>query len=92
VKVEPNGIDDDGADIKLIFDTHTVELDFDLPDAAHLVVDGVEWTGARWDGDGPSGHHREGRITFEPAGPARGEAVLTIDELPEPVEVSWDLP
>jgi hypothetical protein len=91
VKIEPNRIDDDGADIKITLDTHTVELDADLPDAARLVVDDVEWTAVAWEGDGPEGHHREGRVTFEPTGPARGKAVLTLDELPEPVEVSWDL-
>jgi hypothetical protein len=91
VEIDPVTIDDDGASFEITFDTHTVELDTDVARESTLEVDGETWSGASWKGDPPSGHHREGTLTFEPAGAATGTARLVIGGLDEPVEASWDL-
>ena len=44
----------------------------------------------RWGATG--GHHREGTLTFSAAGPANGDAVLTIEGLDEPATARWALP
>lgn len=48
---------------KVVFDTHTQELDDDLRKTAVLVVDGVELHPASWSAPG-GGHHREGVLSF----------------------------
>lgn len=90
VKIEPAKVDDSGATFAITLDTHSVELSVDLT-LATLDVDGTAWAVAGWSGDEPGGHHREGELRFEPAGPATGTLTLTIPELPEPVEVTWNL-
>ena len=90
IEIQPSQLDDQGAEFELILDTHSVELAMDLTDAT-LEVAGTVWPVAGWDGDGPSGHHREGELRFEPAGPATGTARLVLAGFAEPVEVSWDL-
>jgi hypothetical protein len=85
-------LDDTGAAVGLMLDTHTVDLDVDLPAAAHLVVDGVAWPTRGWDGDDAGGHHRAGTLRFDPAAaPTGGEVRLHLDGLPAPVTFSWDL-
>lgn len=91
VKIEPLRIDGTGAEFKLTFDTHSVELDFDVARNASLTVAGTSWGGPVWSGDGPSGHHREGRVRFDAAGPATGSAVLALAGLPAPVTATWSL-
>lgn len=55
----------DGATvIRVVFDTHSVDLDFDPVEIAVLDVDGREVRATSWDGPGPGGHHREGDLTF----------------------------
>lgn len=91
VKIEPLRIDAAGAEFKVVFDTHSVDLDFDVARIATLTVAGAPWTGATWSGDGPSGHHREGTVRFAAAGPAQGSAVLSLGGLPGPVTATWTL-
>ena len=45
--------------------THSVDLSEDLSSVSKLIVDGLEATPIRWDGDPPGGHHREGTLLFE---------------------------
>jgi hypothetical protein len=90
IEIEPRQLDDQGAAFELVLDTHSVELDVDLTDAT-LEVAGTAWRVAGWDGDDPSGHHREGELRFEPGGPATGTARLVLAGFAEPVEVTWDL-
>lgn len=92
VTITPTRVDDTGASFAVVFDTHSVDLDLDVADAAALTVDGQAWTDPAWDGDGPGGHHREGTLTFSAAGPANGDAVLTIEGLDEPAAAQWALP
>lgn len=92
VSITPTRVDETGASFAVVFDTHSVELDLDVADAVALTVDGQAWTDPAWDGAGPGGHHREGTLTFTAAGPANGDAVLTIEGLDEPVTAHWALP
>jgi hypothetical protein len=91
VKIDPVAIDDDGASFEITLDTHSVALDMDVAESASLLVGGKPWTGTRWQGDGPGGHHREGTLTFETGGPADGTARLELEGFPEPVRATWDL-
>mgnify|MGYP000445096937 CR=1 FL=1 len=91
VKIDPVRIDATGAEFKVAFDTHSVDLDLDVARNAILTVAGAPWTAATWSGDGPSGHHREGTVRFAPAGPAQGTAVLNLGGLPGPVTATWTL-
>lgn len=50
---------------RLEFNTHSVELDFDVAKVTSLVTDRGPLSGeASWDGSPPGGHHREGILTF----------------------------
>ena len=91
VKVDPHHIDNAGAEFKVSFDTHSVDLGFDIPRAARLTVNGNSWAVGAWSGDGPGGHHRAGTLRFTSAGPATGEATLQISGLPKPVTAEWTL-
>lgn len=91
VKIEPVRIDAAGAEFKVAFDTHSVDLNFDVARNATLTVADTPWTGASWSGDGPSGHHRAGTVRFAAAGPAQGAAVLNLGGLPGPVTATWTL-
>jgi hypothetical protein len=90
IDIEPRQLDDTGAVFAVTLDTHSTELSMDLT-AAALEVAGTPWPVAGWDGDGPSGHHREGELRFEAAGPATGTARLVLAGFSEPVEVRWEL-
>ena len=91
VEIDPKELDGGGAAFIVSFDTHSVDLGFDVVSAASLEVDGTAWTDPAWKGDPAGGHHRSGTLTFRPGGPATGTARLTISGLPEPVVATWDL-
>ena len=80
------------ATVEVVFDTHTEELDLDVARGASLTVAGVPWPTDGWEGDGPSGHHREGDLSFSVGGPVEGDAVLTISGLSDPVTFRWPVP
>ena len=84
-------LDTGGAVVRLVFDTHVVELDFDVVTGSALIVDGVAWPASDWQGDGPSGHHREGRLRFTGVSSPAGEAVLTVVVLSEPMTFRWSI-
>lgn len=47
------------------FETHSVELDFDVPEVTLLVDDQKNSFGqAIWEGAPPGGHHRKGTLSF----------------------------
>lgn len=91
VRLEPHHLDASGAEFAVTLDTHSEELDMDLVAGARLIVDDTEWPATAWDGDGPSGHHREGRLRFDAAGSAAGPVEMTLDGFPEPVAAQWTL-
>ena len=89
VAATPERIDATGAVMRLLLDTHTTPLNMDLPGAAHLSVGGRDWPAQTWTGTGPGGHHREGTLTFSPAGPAAGSVQLVVNGLAEPAVLTW---
>lgn len=91
VEVRPRRIAATGAELEVVLDTHDTELDMDLAAGAVLDVGGRTWPVLAWEGDGPSGHHREGRLRFEAAGPAEGEVTLRLAGFDAPVEATWTL-
>lgn len=91
VRLEPHHLDASGAEFAVTLDTHSEELDMDLVAGATLLVNDTEWPATAWDGDGPSGHHREGRLRFDAAGSAAGPVEITLDGFPEPVAAQWAL-
>jgi len=47
------------------FNTHSVELDFDISQIALLTDEaGNSDTSSTWEGSPPGGHHREGKLSF----------------------------
>jgi len=91
VEIGPLSIDDRGAAFEIVMDTHSVELDMDIAKDASLEVGGEDWTDARWKGDGPSGHHREGTLSFDAGGPANGTARLELGGFDASVVAEWVL-
>jgi hypothetical protein len=91
VWVEPIQVTDEGAAFAVEFDTHTVDLGFDVAGLATLEIDGVVWIAGAWDGDPPGGHHRAGTLTFEASGPTTGRMTLRLGGLPEPTVLEWEL-
>lgn len=51
---------------ELEFETHSVDLDFDVSKQSYLVDDkGNSLTDGIWNGSPAGGHHREGTLTFD---------------------------
>lgn len=92
VKVRPVRIDDEGAEFRVVFDTHSVDLGFDVAGNAQLTVGGSAWTDPSWEGAAPGGHHREGTLRFRSGGSATGEVELRLAGLPVPVTATWAIP
>ena len=68
VKVTPRGLAGTDWQFEVVFDTHSQELNDDLPKAAVLVADGgAPSAPTGWEGDAPGGHHRKGVLRFKPA-------------------------
>lgn len=50
---------------QIVFDTHSVTLDFDVAEAAKLRDEkGNTYGRPAWSGDPPGGHHRKGTLSF----------------------------
>lgn len=92
IKVTPIRLDPTGAVFKVVLDNHEVNLTMNLAQGAALTVGATVWQPASWSGDGPSGHHREGTLSFPAGGSATGQVVLTLAGLPGPVQLQWTLP
>ena len=92
VKITPTRLDATGAAFEIAFGPHSVNLDLDIAQQATLTINDEPWPAPTWDEAGPSGHHREGTLTFTAAGPADGDAVLSIAGLDAPVTARWALP
>lgn len=62
---------------QISFETHSVDLDFDVSEIALLVDDqGNTYGLATWNGSPPGGHHRQGTLTFENPLPVIVESVV----------------
>ncbi|CAG0995871.1 hypothetical protein ANAEL_02586 [Anaerolineales bacterium] len=68
VEVTPLNLTDQAAssvDFKIVLDTHSVDLSYDLTTIATLSNDtGEKVQPAKWDGPAGGGHHREGALSF----------------------------
>jgi hypothetical protein len=89
VQVTPDRIDAERAVFGVELDNHEVELTGDYTDGSTLTVAGLAWGEPTWTGDGPSGHHRTGTLTFPAAGEPTGRLVLRLAGLPAPVVLRW---
>lgn len=67
-------------------------LALDMASAARLRVNDNTIDGARWDGQGPGGHHREGALRFSPPIPPGASVELHITGLPVDARGSWTAP
>ncbi len=67
VKVTPQEIRfDEPVQFKIVFDTHSVDLSFDLTAISTLELDnGFVIRPEKWDGAAPGGHHRSGTLIFK---------------------------
>ena len=66
VEIEPVGFSTAGVDFRVVFTTHSVELDFDLVERVSLVsASGEKLKPISWDG-GQGGHHLSGTLKFPP--------------------------
>ena len=67
VKVTPQEIRfDEPVQFKIVFDTHSVDLSFDLTAISTLELDnGFVLRPEKWDGAAPGGHHRSGTLIFK---------------------------
>jgi hypothetical protein len=92
VTMTPLALDDSGAVFDIEFDTHSVELDLDVPASAQLQINGSIAAGASWDGQGPGGHHREGTLRFLTPVPTGADVELRISGLPTTAIGSWTAP
>ncbi|HLD24888.1 MAG TPA: hypothetical protein VJB96_03120 [Patescibacteria group bacterium] len=54
------------ASFDVAFETHSVELDFDVEKVATLTDSRGSSYSAHWDGSPPGGHHRSGTLRFTP--------------------------
>lgn len=92
ITVKPQRLDLSGAAFALTVDNHQIDLDMNLAAAAKLSVGAVSWGPAKWRGDAPGGHHREGTLTFSPGGTTGGQVVLQLAGFRAPVRFEWALP
>lgn len=92
IEITPERLDATSAAFAVVLDNHEIDLTMNLAQGASLTVGARTWGPATWTGDGPSGHHREGTLTFPTGGPVAGQVVLTLAGFPDPVRLQWTLP
>lgn len=80
---------------ELTFDTHSIELDFDIARASTLVDDSDATFGEpAWEGSPPGGHHRKGTLTFpKPLDPTAKSVTLTLRDIADIASrtFSWEV-
>lgn len=65
IDIIPLTLSDDIWEFEVAFNTHSVNLGFDVMEISVLRCNqGQEYTPAAWDGSGPGGHHRSGVLKF----------------------------
>lgn len=69
------------ASFDVIFETHSVDLSFDVNSIATLTdLRGVAYV-PHWEGSPPGGHHRQGTLRFTPDLPRPGTITLTLSDI-----------
>lgn len=94
IKVTPETLSEGRVKFKIIFDTHSVDLDQDLMQIAVLADDqGNTYKPIKWDGAVPGGHHREGVLVFESVNRVTSYVELNIRNIGEVPErlFKWNL-
>lgn len=94
VKVTPRTVQGAAWEFDVVFDTHSQDLKDDLLKNAVLVAaDGTQVSPIDWQGDPPSGHHRQGVLRFNALKPAPSTMVLLISRPgePKPRSFQWKL-
>lgn len=67
---------------QIVFDTHSVDLDFDVSQIAELRDEKGSTYGAPvWSGDPPGGHHRKGTLTFPKSIEKASNVTLTLKDI-----------
>lgn len=92
VEVTPAEPGPDKWKFKIILNTHSVELDYDLAKSAVLVdASGKDYLPTGWEGDPPGGHHRSGVLIFEVPNPKPASVTLEIRQIGgvEKRDFSW---
>ena len=78
--------------LEVAFDTHSVDLSFDVEAFSVLEIDDQVVPIGNWNGTEPGGHHRFGTLEFGRV-PASGEAItFAFTGLPERLTFSWIVP
>ncbi|OGY97424.1 MAG: hypothetical protein A2128_00110 [Candidatus Liptonbacteria bacterium GWC1_60_9] len=78
ISVAPRKSANDGWEVEITLDTHSVELNDDLTKVAVLIVDNESYYPITWNGDPPGGHHREGVLIFDTINPTPPSVELKI--------------
>lgn len=77
-------------DFEIVLDTHAGSLDQDLQSQVHLTDEkDREYPVAKWEGDPPGGHHREGVLKFESLGSDVASITLKINPGENTAETSF---
>lgn len=72
------------ATFQMVFDTHSVDLNFDVAAAAELRDEkGNTYSPPTWKGDPPGGHHRKGTLTFPKPMTQASNVTLTLKDIAE---------
>jgi hypothetical protein len=95
IDVTPLTLSGDAWEFEVAFNTHSVNLGFDVTEVGVLRCDqGQEYTPTAWDGSGPSGHHRSGVLKFAALDHPTSFVEIVIRDVagvPERV-FRWDVP
>ena len=79
---------------QIVFDTHSVNLDFDVGELAKLIDDkGNNYTNPIWEGSPPGGHHRSGSVSFRETLKETSQVKLVLQNISGIKErvFQWDL-
>lgn len=95
IDIVPLSLSDDPWEFEVAFNTHSVDLGFDVAGVSVLRCDqGQEYAPTAWDGSSPGGHHRSGVLKFAALDHPTSSVEIVIRDVagvPERV-FHWDLP
>lgn len=95
VDVAPLTLSGDAWEFEVAFNTHSVNLGFDVTEVSVLRCDqGQEYTPTVWEGPGPGGHHRSGVLKFAALDHSTSSVEIVIRDVAEVPErvFRWDVP
>ena len=95
IDVTPLTLSGDAWEFEVAFNTHSVNLGFDVTEVGVLRCDqGQEYTPTAWDGSGSGGHHRSGVLKFAALDHPTSFVEIVIRDVAEVPErvFRWDVP